>query len=361
MKSINGLLIILFMVSSCTKEPTPGSSVTNPGSSGQADWSIPITEVKDGGVGQDGIRSIDDPNIVEGVNASTFLNDDELILGIKYGQFAIAYPHKILDYHEIINHQIDDFAFSVSFCPLTGTGILYNRKIEQTETTFGVSGLLFNSNLIMYDRASGSLWPQMMLKSVNGEHKDKDAAFGQLIETTWGTWKKWYPNSQVMAPNSGSGTNYNRYPYGDYRTNDAFLLFSVPIKLKGIPQKERILGIENNGDVFSSRFTTFTEGLNGFIEREVGGEKVLVFGSEEDNFMFAYFSKTEQGEAVEIENLLIGKEEGGLLLDTEGNKWDIMGRAYEGDRAGQQLKVPVNYIGYAFAWAAFYPNHFVVE
>ncbi|MGK0139826.1 MAG: hypothetical protein ACI9DJ_003291 [Algoriphagus sp.] len=361
MMRISSLLIILFTISSCTKEPTPGASVTKPGSSEQSLWSIPLSEVKDGGVGQDGIRSIDDPTIVEGVNASTFLNDDELILGLKYGQLAIAYPHKILDYHEIINHQIDDFAFSVSFCPLTGTGILYNRKIENTETTFGVSGLLFNSNLIMYDRASGSLWPQMMLKSVNGEHKDKEAEFGQLIETSWATWKKWFPNTKVMAPNPDGGPNYNRYPYGDYRTNDDFLLFSVPTKLKGFPQKERILGIENNGEVLSSRFSTFSEDLSGFLVREIGGEKMFIFGSEKENYMFAYFAKTEMGDVIELAELLLGLEEGGLFLDTEGNKWDIMGRAYKGDRTGQQLKVPVNYIGYAFAWAAFYPDNFVVE
>ncbi|MFT7421794.1 MAG: hypothetical protein ACI9QN_002725, partial [Arcticibacterium sp.] len=142
---------------------------------------------------------------------------------------------------------------------------------------------------------------------------------------------------------------------------DDFLLFSVPTKLKGFPQKERILGIENNGEVLSSRFSTFSEDLSGFLVREIGGEKMFIFGSEKENYMFAYFAKTEMGDVIELAELLMGLEEGGLFLDTEGNKWDIMGRAYKGDRTGQQLKVPVNYIGYAFAWAAFYPDNFVVE
>jgi len=227
---------LLMLVFSCKKEIDPSIPVIVEENGLEGDWGIPLAQVKDGGVGKDGIRSIDSPVIIE-ANTASFLKDDELILGIKYGETAIAYPHKILDYHEIINHGIDYFKFAISFCPLTGTGVLYNRDIDNATTTFGVSGLLFNSNLILYDRATDSMWPQMMLQSVKGDYRGKANEFYQLIETTWGTWKKWYPDSKVMSISENIGTNYDKYPYGDYRTNNDYFLFRVPTKLKNLPTR----------------------------------------------------------------------------------------------------------------------------
>ncbi|AWV97016.1 DUF3179 domain-containing protein [Arcticibacterium luteifluviistationis] len=347
------------LISGCNKNVEPKVGTVNSSSNLNEEWDIPFAQVKDGGVGKDGIRSIDAPVVVEG-DAATFLKDEELVLGIKYGNTAIAYPHKILDYHEIVNHGIEDFSYSISYCPLTGTGILYNRNIDNKLTTFGVSGLLFNSNLILYDRETGSNWPQMMLKSVNGEQRGKENEFNQLIETTWATWKKWYPDSKVMSVSENLGRNYDKYPYGNYKTNDEYLLYSVPYKLKNIPNKERILGIRNNGVVAYSRFNAFAE-ETGFRTRSVGGDDIYVFGSLVDNYMFAFKAKTLDGVKVEIDEVLLGKASGTLFRDKEGNVWSVFGEALEGERKGQKLQIPENYIGYAFAWAAFYAESFVVE
>lgn len=318
-----------------------------------------MAQVKDGGVGKDGIRSIDSPVIVEGSFAN-FLKEEELILGLKYGNTVIAYPHKILNYHEIINHSINDFSFAISYCPLTGTGVLFDRKIDNSITTFGVSGLLFNSNLILYDRATDSMWPQMMLQSVKGENRGKESPFYQLIETTWGIWKKWYPESKVMSFSENVGTDYDKYPYGDYRTNDNYLLFSVPTKLKNIPNKERILGVRLNGQVTQVSLKNFSDG-NPYSERKIGEDTVFIFGSEKDNYMFAFQNKTEAGVEIKIKDMLLGLEPGLLFEDFRGNKWNIMGEAKSGPLKGQRLKSVENYIGYAFGWAAFYPEFFVVE
>lgn len=350
--------IAVFLLA-CEKGIEPVAGTGSPGNNLNQEWDIPFAQVKDGGVGKDGIRSIDEPVLVDGEGAS-FLKDEELILGLKYGNTVIAYPHKILDYHEIVNHGIEDFGYSISYCPLTGTGILFNRVIDGKLTTFGVSGLLFNSNLILYDRETDSMWSQMMLQSVNGARKGEKNEFYQLIETTWGTWKKWYPDSKVMSVSENLGKNFDSYPYGNYRTNDEYLLYSVPTKLKNIPNKERILAIRNNGVVLYTRFNEFTSDYP-FRTRKIGGEDIYVFGSSVDNYMFAFKSETKEGVKIEIDELLLGKTEGALFSDTEGNIWSIFGEAMEGERKGEMLQVPENYIGYAFAWAAFYPESFVLE
>jgi hypothetical protein len=150
----------------------PGGN--NPGSSNE--WSIPREQVLDGGPGKDGIPSIDQPQFTS-ASAVGFLDPDDLVLGIKVGEEVRAYPHPILDWHEIVNDQVADRFVAITYCPLTGTGVAWNRELDGAVTTFGVSGLLYNSNMIPYDRESDSNWSQILLESVNGQR------LGQSIET----------------------------------------------------------------------------------------------------------------------------------------------------------------------------------
>lgn len=348
---------LLFFIFSCKKEDTtPNDNFLVPGIEEADQWLIPVGWVRDGGVGRDGIQSIDDPIHITAQQAS-FLNDDDLILGFKYKETIIAYPQKILNYHEVVNDKIDDFAFSVTYCPLTGTALVYERNIDGQETTFGVSGLLYNSNLIVYDRSSGSLWSQMLLQSVNGSKKASESEFHQLVETTWENWRQWYPGTKVLTVEELQvQPDYDIYPYGDYKTSDQ-TLFDLPESFSEIPKKERILGIKVGNEVDYMRFGTFGQ-LNSQQIMEIGGEEVLVFGSEKGNYLMAFFTKTIGGDSIRFRKSLIGTGEGLLFEDTEGNAWDFFGTAVSGDREGEQLAVPTHFMGYAFAWAAFYPDFF---
>ena len=101
------------------------------------------------------------------------MSEVELVVGIVIDGHARAYPHKILDWHEIINDKIGNTAFAITYCPLTGTALGWDRTVNGTETTFGVSGLLYNTNLIPYDRLTGSYWSQMLSKSIRGSLSDQ--------------------------------------------------------------------------------------------------------------------------------------------------------------------------------------------
>src|SRR3990172_4124896 len=130
------------------------------------DWLIPKDQIFDGGPGKDGIPALTNPQFASALSTS-YLNNNDLVLIIKIGGEIRIYPHPILDWHEIINDDISGTKFTLTYCPLTGSGIAWNRVINGKETTFGVSGLLYNSNLIPYDRASNSNWSQMKMLSVN--------------------------------------------------------------------------------------------------------------------------------------------------------------------------------------------------
>ena len=156
------LSFLLLGLYACNSQKEPVSLGQNP------EWLIPIDEIYDGGPGKDGIPALLNPHSVQATEIG-YLQDEDLVLGYKVGEEAHAYPHPILDWHEIINDAVGSEAISIIYCPLTGTGIGWDREINGATTSFGVSGLLYNSNIIPYDRLTDSNWSQIQNKCVNGQ------------------------------------------------------------------------------------------------------------------------------------------------------------------------------------------------
>ena len=167
-----------------------------------------------------------------------YVREDDLVLGMFVGGVAKAYPENLGWRHEIINDIIGRQPISVTFCPLTGTGLVFATADEQGQQfELGVSGLLINSNLVMYDRRDfRTLYPQMIYTGITGDFKDQRLELLPVVETTYSLWKQMYPETEVAQ--SGTGLEaygarandyasepsiYVRYPYvsslGDYRTS----------------------------------------------------------------------------------------------------------------------------------------------
>ncbi|MES9860025.1 MAG: DUF3179 domain-containing (seleno)protein, partial [Candidatus Thiodiazotropha sp. 4PDIVS1] len=128
--------------------------------------SIKVSEVLSGGPPRDGIPAIDQPEFVSSDEAD-FLTPDDRILGVVRNGVAKAYPISILNWHEIVNDVFDDEPVVITFCPLCGTGMAFEAMIDRQTLTFGVSGLLYNSDVLLYDRHSESLWSQIMKQSIS--------------------------------------------------------------------------------------------------------------------------------------------------------------------------------------------------
>jgi len=352
---VRGLKSVLLLLSvgllSCEKEP---DLVGNPGSRPQPQaWLIDAGEVFDGGPGKDGIPSVDDPEHISAAEA-TYLDSEDLVVGYVYEGEARAYPHKILDWHEIVNDGIGDNLFALTYCPLTGTAGNWNRRIEGLATTFGVSGLLYNSNLMPYDRSTESLWSQMRLDCVNGALIGNKISLFHSVETTWSTWKKMYPDTKVLSTNTGFDRNYNSYPYTsgpqDYRI-DPFLLFPIDNLDNRLHTKERVLGVVNNGDVTAYTFSLFPQDVSSIsiINDVVGGDKVAIIGSERYNFILAFIVEDQLLEPLSSLN-------DGFVKDQNENIYDPFGYVISGPDTGERLGTLDAYIGYWFAWAEFYPD-----
>lgn len=336
------LISVITFLQSCSSNSGSDIAQTN-----NAEWSIPLGEVLDGGPGKDGIPALVNPNtITVSATDSDFLKDSDLVIGFKNGDDIVAYPHTILDWHEIINDNVGDVSVAITYCPLTGTGIGWSRLINGSETSFGVSGLLYNTNLIPFDRATNSNWSQILNKSVNGVLLDEKIDLIPLFETNWQTWKTLYPESKVVSENTGFSRSYGVSPYGDYNTNNNSFLFPVA-KDSRLPSKERVHSIIDGGLAKSYRFDSFTS--ENIIIDSFEGKKYLVVGN--TNFIVSFLIEDDLDSLV----FTYGYNETEVLLnDNEGNQWNIFGEAISGPRVGQFLKPSESFMGFWFSIPAFY-------
>ena len=190
------------------------------GAFSSTDWTrvdSSISSALSGGPGKDGIPAIDNPKF-EGVEDFKHADDIQAIV-IESGDGIKVYPYNILVWHEIVNDTAGDTNVAVTFCPLCGSAIVYDRQ----DTTFGVSGSLLESNMIMYDRSTESLWQQSTGVALAGDRLGEvlDLVSFQLL--TMGEVKEKYPSAQVLSEDTGHFRDYSRYPYGSYDTTDSFI------------------------------------------------------------------------------------------------------------------------------------------
>jgi len=259
----------------------------------------------------------------------------------------------ILDRHEIINDAVGIKKFTISYCPLTGTGICWNRIINGSETTFGVSGLLYNTNLVPFDRKTNSNWSQIRLECVNGELIGEPAETYMVLETTYGTWKTMYPLSLVETLNTGHNRNYGDYPYGDYRTNHSSLIFPISNEDNRLQRKDRVHGLLVNGIAKAYSLKKFSNKIEVF-EDLFQGKDLLIVGSKKKDFIVSFELDKNPGN-----NLTFSAVQDELPIvveDNNGNKYDVFGKIVEGPDIGSRLKTTKSFMGYWFAWATFYPG-----
>jgi len=338
--SVNPDLIRRTTISSCEQEII-----------GTNGWAVPQNQVLDGGPGKDGIPALENAEFIS-ANEAVYLEDDDLIIGYINGDEIKAYPHIIMDYHEIVNDEVGGKAVAVTYCPLTGTSLGWNREFNGQVTTFGVSGLLYNSNLIPYDRKTDSNWSQMLSESINGEFIGDEVETFPLIETTWKTWRDMYPSTLVLSLNTTYSRNYGFYPYGDYKENHENLIFPVANKDNRLLAKERVLGVFVEGDLKVYQFVEDSE-LVEIYNDTFNEKKIVVVSDATRNFIVAFENKT--ADSTSLLFTPIQGQNDVILTDEEGNLWNILGEAIEGPRQGEKLNSVHSYIGYWFSFAAFFP------
>ena len=203
-------------------------------------------KIRGGGPPQDGIPSIDSPKFVTVKEADEFIEDNELVLALNYKGVKRVYPLQILVWHEIVNDIVAGDALLITYCPLCGSGIAFDRTLGGVPVEFGTSGKLYNSNLVMYDRLTGTYWTQIDGRAIIGELTGIELKGISMDTVVWRNWKKAHPDSEVLSQDTGHSRNYGRDPYGNYY-EESFLIFPVEAQDDRIHPKTPIYGIEVGG------------------------------------------------------------------------------------------------------------------
>ena len=330
-----------------------GGGGTPPAGGSGAAWIIPESEVVDGGPGQDGIPAIDRPVMQRASEVpDREILASELVVGVLHEGTIHAYSYNILNWHEVVNDSINFNDFVVSYCPLTGSTVAWDADDGLANTEFGVSGLLYNSNLILYDRESGSRWSQMLQQSVQGSRIRERPARIQVVETTWSTWRNMYPDSFVMTRSTGFSRDYDAYPYGSYRF-DMELLFPVSRTDNRLHPKTRVIGIHSAtaSKVYQiDGFGNTTQAIND----QFNDEPIVVVGNSGADIAVIYSRELSDGTILDFSAL--DAQLPNILQDTEGNVWDVFGTAVSGPRAGERLAMTDSFTAMWFAWVAFFED-----
>lgn len=283
------------------------------------------------------------------------LHDTDLVIGLARDGEARAYPLSILRWHEVVN---DHFGgpILVTFCPLCGSGVVSSRRVRGKPTIFGVSGLLWRSDLVMYDRRTESLWSQLITTAIRGPETGTELGFLPSSLTTWGEWRDAHPDTQILLPPPISDTvvgrttrAYNRNPYAlVYDSSRQIGVGQETFTDDRLHPKEMVLGVRHDG--VSRAYPLSVIKRRGVVNDEIAGLPVVLAVGPRDT-VFGFVRRIEG----QVLRFTIGDE---MHLLAGDSRWRVStGLAVDGPYEGTQLhrandRTPM----FWFAWLDFYPE-----
>jgi len=314
---------------------------------------FPVEELVSGGVPKDGIPALTSPPKVSASSAS-FLATSSLVAGVAHNGDAVAYPIMVMDKHEVANDRVGDRFTVISYCPLTGTAVGFTGGRRGEAVEFGVSGLLFRNNLMMYDRSDDEqLWSQMWGSGVTSAWAGTQLPRTPVLLMTWSLWRTLNPGTRVVDP---AQINLGR-TYGDGITYPGYdtspeTLFTVKHKDDRLPPKQLVVGLIVSGT--ARAYSIDALGTRVLADTLAGVPVLGVFLSGADYGVV--FSPVVGADSLQFA-LLNAADATAFMRDANtGSVWDAMGRAQSGSLAGTRLAVLSAYTAYWFAWADFYPG-----
>ena len=324
---------------------------------------VPLAEFRSGGPARDEIPPIDAPHLVSTAEARAWLRDAEQVVLFSHGGDVRAYPLQILVWHEIVNDAVGGRPVAVTYCPLCNAGIVYDRPEVNGETlTFGTTGNLRRSDLVMWDRQTESWWQQFTGDAVVGALTGTTLAMLPSALVSFGAFRTAHPEGRVLARPAASGRPYGRNPYVGYDDPaTAPFLYDGPVGPR-LPAKAHVVGVVRGDAARAYAVDDLRD--RGAIADTLGGEPLVVFWTPgaasaldaaqvaggRDVGQAGVFVPRANGQALTF------TRNGGGFRDAEtGSTWTVLGRATAGPLAGAQLAPVAHHAVFWFVWSAFQP------
>lgn len=325
-------------------------------------------DITQGGPPPDGIPAIDEPTF-QPAEEVDWLGAGEPVLSLTVGEETRAYPLQVMTWHEIVNDTVDGTPVAVTYCPLCNSGVAFERQLGNRVLSFGTSGMLYADNLVMYDRQTESLWPQLTGQAAFGVLTGTELRAIPMGTVAWEDFRAANPRALVLSRDTGFSRPYGQNPYVGYDNPNGGLLFDLPDDVDArLRIKERVIGISNgNRHVAVVRASVAAASP---AELTLGGRTLAVW------------FKPGQRSALDRETVAVGRDVGTVAVyvpvvdgrrlhferdgdgfrDREtGSRWDILGRALSGPLDGTQLEPYRHLDTFWFAWVAFQPDTEVLE
>lgn len=346
-----------------TAPPAPTSPATTPPATDPSSEPPRFTladyaeSIQRGGPPKDGIPPIDEP-VYAAAGQVDFLEDADVVFGMSHQGVTRAYPQLILVWHEIVNDRFPDGPLTVAYCPLTGSTVGFRGvSPEGDPLTFGTSGNLVNSNLLMYDRQTDSNWPQILATAINGPAEGTVLSEIPVVWTTWGRWRERFPDSEVLTTETGYVRSYGSDPYGTYNPLGGYYqpesraIFPVMWSDDRFPAKEVFVAVKQGGSRLAVRKSTLRE--RQVVSAAMGEEPVVALYDPALDQGRAFLAGSG-GRRLQLEP---GGDPGTFTDPATGASWDAAGAPLGG---GDPLQPVTFYDVMWFSWAAFFPSTEVV-
>ncbi len=324
---------------------------------------IPRDRIVSGGPPPDGIPSIDDPEF-EPLAGVDWIGDREPVLVLDLGGQTRVYPLQVMMWHEIVNDEIAGRAVTVTYCPLCNTGVAYVRNVDGRVLDFGVSGSLYQSAMVMYDRQTESLWTHVDGRSVVGELVGVELELLPVAMVRWSDARGAHPDALVLSRTEALLGRYGRNPYGAYGSGDAPLpgFFTGDVDPRLAPM-ERVVGVRDGDVDIAVPIEDLAEA--GTTSLDGDGRPITVWhlsdapwaigaplvGDADDTGMTAVFDARHDQRQLTFTR--VGEQ---FVDDITGSSWDIFGNAVSGPLTGARLDPLVHLDTFWFAWTTYRPD-----
>ena len=324
---------------------------------------VPYSDILSGGVPRDGIPPIYDPKYVTTEDADTWIEDQEPVVALEVAEDARAYPLQILTWHEIANDIVGEIPVAVTFCPLCNSAIAFDRRLDGVVHTFGVSGFLRNSDLVMWDHETQTWWQQLTGEAIIGSLAGKRLSILPAPIVSYADFKQSHPDGLVLSRETGHSRRYGSNPYSGYdRVDQHPFLFMGSVDGRLLP-KERVAAVTVGGMDLAFPYSVLQE--EGAVNHKVGETGIVVF------YKSGTVSALDRGlirESRDVgatavyrsrlngQRLTFQPSDDGFVDDQTGSRWNILGEAVDGPLEGSRLEPVASADHFWFAWAAFKPD-----